>query len=206
MTDEPTEPHDAGDTAGETGENDTADDAGDTDTAVETGENDTTGDTGDTVVYDLSEWEPAQVDTLEWALGREGVPGVLRDRELTIRLDHEARVDYLIDHLFDDVAGIELAPVVDDGDADIGEMEAVGELFVAADRLAHAGEDQVVRAQFEEAATVVDSLPLPYGFEVTVWERMRTMAAWLVDELDGAGPDLVEEHAGTLRDLLRQYI
>ena len=161
---------------------------------------------GDTVVYDLSEWEPDQVDTLEWALGRDGVPAVLRDRELTVRLDQEARVDHLIDHLFDDVSGVELAPVVDEGDADIGEMESLGELFVAADRLAHDAEGQVVRAQFEEAATVVDGLPLPYGFEVTVWERIRIMAAWLVDELDGAEPELVEEHARTLRDLLRQYV
>jgi len=187
MTEEPTE------TAGESG----------TDTA---GDTDTSGGTGDTVVYDLSEWEPDQVDTLEWALGREGLPGVLRDRELTVRADHEARVDYLIDHLFDDVTGVELPPVGDDGDADINEMETLGELFVAADRLAHAGEDEVVRARFEEAATVVDGLPLPYGFERTVWERIRTMAAWLVDELDGAGPELVEEHAGMLRDLLRQYV
>ena len=143
---------------------------------------------------------------MEWALGREGVPGVLRGRELTIRLDHEARVDHLIDHLFDDVAGVELPPVVDEGDADIDEMESLGELFVAADRLSHDAEGQVVRAQFEEAATVVAGLPLPYGFEATVWERIRTMAAWLVDELDGAGPELVEEHARTLRDLLRQYV
>jgi len=163
-------------------------------------------DTGDTVVYDLSEWEPDQVDTLEWALGRDGVPGVLRGRELTVRFEHEARVDHLIDHLFDDVAGVELAPVVDDGDADIGEMESLGELFVAVDRLAHDAEGQVIRAQFEEAATVVDGLPLPYGFEATVWERIRIMAAWLVDELDGAAPELVEEHARALRDVLRQFV
>ena len=184
MPDEPTAPDDTLD----------ADDTADTD------------DSGDTVVYDLSEWEPDQVDTLEWALGREGLPGVLRDRELTIHLDHEARVDYLIDHLFDDVTGVELPPAVDDGDADINEMETLGDLFVAADRLAHDGEDQVVQAQFEETAAIVAGLALPYGFEMSVWERIRTMAAWLVDELDGAGPELVEEHAGKLLDLLRQYV
>lgn len=194
MTEDPTTTDAAAD---DDAEEDVADDADGADESV---------DTGDTVVYDLSEWEPDQVDTLEWALGRDGVPGVLRGRELTIRLDHEARVDHLIDHLFDDVAGVELAPVVDDGDADIDEMESLGELFVAADRLAHDAEGQVVRAQFEEAATVVDGLPLPYGFEVTVWERIRVMSAWLVDELDGAGPELVEEHARTLRDVLRQYV
>ena len=193
MTDEPT----ASDTADT--DIDTADEVGVTDP----GTDDTDG---DTVVYDLGEWEPDQVDTLEWALGREGVPGVLRGRELTIRLEHEARVDYLIDHLFDEVAGVELPPVGDGGDADIGEMETLGELFVAADRLGHDADDQVVRARFEEVALVVDGLPLPYGFEVAVWERIRTMAAWLVDELDGAGPELVEEHARTLRDLLRHYV
>jgi hypothetical protein len=197
MTEEPT----AADDTDEADDADEADEIGDADDADES-----VDDTGDTVVYDLSEWEPDQVDTLEWALGRDGVRAVLRDRELTVRLDQEARVDHLIDHLFDDVSGVELDPVVDEGDADIGEMESLGELFVAADRLAHDAEGQVVRAQFEEAATVVDGLPLPYGFEATVWERIRTMAAWLVDELDGAEPELVEEHARTLRDLLRQYV
>jgi hypothetical protein len=184
--------------------------AADDDTAADADTDDTNDDgtaaVDDTVVYDLSEWDPDQVDTLEWALGRQGLPGVLRDRELTVRLEHEARVDYLIDHLFDDLAGVELSPVVDGGDADIDEMETLGELFVASDRLAHDADDLVVRAQFEETATAVDGLPLPYGFEVTVWERIRTMAAWLVDELDGAGPELVEQHARTLRDLLRQYV
>jgi hypothetical protein len=197
MTEKPT----AADDPVDIDEPDEADEIGDADDADESVE-----DTGDTVVYDLSEWEPDQVDTLEWALGRDGVRAVLRDRELTVRLDQEARVDHLIDHLFDDVSGVELAPVVDEGDADIGEMESLGELFVAADRLAHDADGQVVRAQFEEAATVVDGLPLPYGFEATVWERIRTMAAWLVDELDGAEPELVEEHARALRDLLRQYV
>jgi hypothetical protein len=32
------------------------------------------------------------------------------------------------------------------------------------------------------------------------------MSSWLVDELDGATPELIEEHAGKLRDLLRQYV
>lgn len=157
------------------------------------------------VVYDLSEWEPDQVDTLEWALGREGVLAFLRDRELTIREEDEARVDHLIDHLFDDIGGLELAPD-EEGDASINDMQALGDLFVAADRLTHRGDDRVVCAEFEEAVEALDGLTLPYGFEAVVWARINTMASWLVDELDGAGPDLIEEHAGKLRDLLRLYV
>jgi hypothetical protein len=159
------------------------------------------------VVYDLSEWEPDQVDTLEWALGREGVVAFLRDRELTIRDEDEARVDHLIDHLFDavDAEGMELASD-DSGDAGTGDMDALGDLFVAADRLTHRGDDRIVCAEFEEAVEAVAGRSLPYGFEDGVWARITTMASWLVDELDGAGPELIEEHAGKLRDLLRQYV
>ena len=131
---------------------------------------------------------------------------MLRDGELTIRVDDEARVDYLIDHLFDEVAGVELDAVDDEGDADLNAMEALGELFVAVDRLGHAVDDQIVRAEFEEAATALDGLPLPFGFEPEVWDRIRMMAGWLVDELDGAEADLIAEHAGALRVLLRQYV
>jgi hypothetical protein len=143
-----------------------------------------------TVVYDLSEWEPEQIDTLEWALGREGVPALLRDGELTVR---------------EDVEELE-AGDVDRGDADLDEMEALGELFVAADRLVHRADDQVVRAEFELAVEALEGAPVPYGFDDGVWARITTMAAWLVDELDGAGPELIEKHAQKLRDLLRQYV
>jgi hypothetical protein len=160
----------------------------------------------DTVVYDLSEWEADQIDTLEWALGREGVASVLRDRELTIRVDDEARVDLLIDHLFDDVGDVELEAVDDEGESDLNAMEALGDLFVAVDRLLHAVDDQILQATFEEATTALEGLPLPFGFEPEVWDRIRMMAGWLVDELDGAEAALIEEHAEALRVLLRQYV
>jgi hypothetical protein len=161
-----------------------------------------------TVVYDLSEWEAGQVDTLEWALGREGVSAFLRDRELTVREEDEARVDHLIDHLFDDTEAADLTTddTEDGGDTGLDDMEALGDLFVAADRLTHRGDDPVVGAGFEEAVEALGGRPVPYGFEPGVWVRITTMSSWLVDELDGATPELIEEHAGKLRDLLRQYV
>jgi hypothetical protein len=174
-----------------------------------------------TVVYDLSEWEPDQVDTLEWALGREGVRAILRDDELTIRAEDEARVDHLIDQLFDtddtdDTEDTDDTGDTDDrdnrgdtdnrGDAGLDDMDAIGDLFVAADRLTHRGDDPVVGAEFEEAVAALGDRPVPYGFETAVWVRITTMSSWLVDELDGSAPELIEEHAGKLRDLLRNYV
>jgi hypothetical protein len=166
-----------------------------------------------TVVYDLSEWEPEHVDELEWALGREGVSAFLRDRELTVREEDEPRVDRMIEQLFYDTEGA-LEPGetgdagLDDatGDAGLDDMATLGDLFVAADRLVHRGDDPVVGAEFEEAVDALGGRPIPYGFETAVWARITTMATWLVDELDGATPELIEEHAGQLRDLLRQYV
>jgi hypothetical protein len=170
-----------------------------------------------TVVYDLSEWEADQVDTLEWAIGREGVQAVLRDRELTIREEDEGRVDLVIEQLFegaDDVdpttedTGFDDAGLDDAGldDAGLDDMSALGDLFVAADRLMHRGDDPVIGAEFEQAVVALAGRPIPYGFEVAVWARITTMASWLVDELDGATPELIEAHAATLRRLLRQYV
>jgi hypothetical protein len=122
-----------------------------------------------------------------------------------VREEDEARVDHLIDHLFEDLEELE-AGDVDRGDADLDEMEALGELFVAADRLVHRADDQVVRAEFELAVEALEGAPVPYGFDDGLWARITTMAAWLVDELDGAGPELIEKHAQKLRDLLRQYV
>jgi hypothetical protein len=159
-----------------------------------------------TVVYDLTEWEREQVDALEWTLGREGITSVLRDGELTIRSEDESRVDYLIDHLFEDVEGLELDPVDDEGESDINAMQVLGDLFVAVDRMVRSVDDDVVRAEFEEAAGAIDGLALPFGFEPPVWERIQTMTGWLVDELDGADASVIEEHAESLRTLLRQYV
>jgi hypothetical protein len=163
-------------------------------------------DDDNTVVYDLTDWEPDQVDALEWALGREGITSVLRDGELTIRVEHESRVDYLIDHLFDEVEEVELDAVEDEGESDINAMDVLGDLFVAADRMVRSVDDDIVRAEFEEAAAAIDGLPLPFGFEPQVWDRIQTMTGWLVDELDGADAGVIEEHATSLRDLLRRYV
>jgi hypothetical protein len=160
----------------------------------------------DTVVYDLTEWTPDQIDTLEWALGRDGIPSVLRDGELTVRTEHESRVDHLIDDLFEEVEGLELDAVDDEGDADIDEMEVLGDVFVAVDRLIRAPADDVVQAEFEEAAGALDGLPLPFGFERQVWDRIQALAREVVDALDVAEADVIASRARSLRDLVRQYV
>jgi hypothetical protein len=162
--------------------------------------------TADTVVYDVSDWESEQVDALEWTLGREGITSVLRDGELTVRAEDESRVDLLIDHLFDEVDDVELDAAEDEGESDINAMEALGNLFVAVDRMVRSVDDDVVRAEFEEAAGAIDGLSLPFGFEPQVWDRIQTMTGWLVDELDGADAGVIEEHAESLRNLVRQYV
>jgi hypothetical protein len=85
-------------------------------------------------------------------------------------------------------------------------MEALGDLFVAVDRLAHAVDNPVVQAEFEEAATALDALPVPFGFEAQVWDRIRMLAAALIEELDAGSDDVIGTQAKALRDVLRQYV
>jgi hypothetical protein len=165
------------------------------------------GDDDYTIAYDLSEWEDEDVDTLEWALGREGVRNVIRGRELVVRVEDEGRVDAIIARLGTDEAELELAPAPDEGDVDLGQMEALGELYVIADRLVHQPDDPGVRGDFELAADTVDLMELPYGFEPLVWARIRAEANALTDRFD-AGEDaaLIGQAAARLRELLRHYV
>jgi hypothetical protein len=183
-------------------------------TTPSTGDTDDAGDTDDSIVYDLTDWDDDQVDLWEWQLGREGVPCRVEDRQLVVHGDDEGRVDHIIENLVDggdepeddDEPDGDDAPEDDDELGDTGDIEALGDLFVAADRLMTA-DDGVTRGALQEAAARNDGLGLPYGFELHVWERIRVMAMWLSDELDGGADDLlVADHAKALRDLLRQYV
>jgi hypothetical protein len=109
-----------------------------------------------------------------------------------------------------DVADDDIGDGVDDDEqADGGEeaTEAMGDLFVAADRLVHAPYDEGVGLDLTEAAATADVCQPPYGIEAEVWRRVRELAKSILADLDvAADEDVVVADARALRDFLRTYV
>ena len=97
----------------------------------------------------------------------------------------------------------------EDDDEDGGEQAqaALGDLFVAADRLMKRPDDGRVAEDLVAAATVVQGSRPPYGFEPVAWLQIRELAAAAVEAAESdAGDESVVREARTLRDALRQYV
>ena len=97
----------------------------------------------------------------------------------------------------------------DDEDDDGGEraQAAMGDLFVAADRLIPRPDDGRVAEALVAAAAVVQESRPPYGFEAVAWLQIRELAAAVVEAVESDADDVaVSREARTLRDVLRQYI
>jgi len=109
----------------------------------------------------------------------------------------------------DDGESFEGGGAVVDEDADGGEeaTEAMGDLFVAADRLLHAPHDEGIGADLADAALVAgDSLP-PYGVDSEVWRTVQGLASSIVSDLEhDADDDVVVAGATKLRNFLRNYV
>ncbi len=162
------------------------------------------------LVYALDEWLVADRVALTTALATDGIPYRWEaDIALVVPLVAEEEVDALLGDLEGDgsVAVDGLGVGVEGPDGGEEAMRAMGELFVAADRLWHAPLDQVVAADLEVAADVVGASLPPYGLDLVVWQRIRAMAEATVSSVvDGDDEDVIARHARALRDLLRQYV
>jgi hypothetical protein len=172
----------------------------------------------DQLAYDLSEWPPEDRAIATTQLVELGVPYRWEDYlVLVVPAAVEAEFDALLDEIEENAAGEEPVADADPSEDDVGEDDggeaaagAMGDLFVAADRLQHGVYDAGKVLGFLEAAdAVITSLP-PYGIEQAVWERFQDDASDLVAVLDTStegddDPDVIEA-ARALRDSLRPYI
>jgi hypothetical protein len=156
--------------------------------------------------YELDDWPaPARsrvtASLRELAIPARWEPGLV----LVVR---EADADSLDDVL----DGLDEEDWPDDDSADgddPGEAahQAMGDLFVAADRLMHEPSDLGIGAEVTELAGTVAATPPPFGIEPAVWDRVGELAATVVADLDdGAADDVVVNDARTLRDALRPYV
>ena len=98
----------------------------------------------------------------------------------------------------------------DDEDDDGGgerAQAAMGDLFVAADRLMKRPDDGRVAEELVAAALIVQGSRPPYGFEPVAWLQIRELAAAAVEAAESdAGDESVVREARTLRDALRPYV
>jgi hypothetical protein len=174
---------------------------------------------GDEVVYELDDWPVgARVQVTSTLIER----GIACRWEPGLTLAVGAADEGATEQVLDDVEGSELdewdeedaLPVDDElegedgGEADDDVAQAaMGDLFVAADRLMHEPGDDLVAAELGAAAALVDDSPPPYGIDPELWERVRELAAAVLADLDEeADEDAVARDARVLRDVLRPWV
>ncbi len=162
-------------------------------------------DRSDEAGYELDDWPASARGKVTTSLEERGIPArwepglVLVVREV----DAEA-VDDLLDDLDDDDWPDEDDAADDDGRA---AHEAMGDLFVAADRLMHEPWDEGVGADLVDAAGRVTVNPPPFGIEPVAWAQVQELASAVVGDLDADSPEeVVVTDARTLRDVLRHYV
>ena len=163
------------------------------------------------VQYDLHEWEMAERCAAINALLEVDIPYRWEaDLVLVVPAVAEDEADLLLDNLDDveepedDAAGAEGDGVVDGGEE---AQAAMGDLFVAADRLQHDPHDDRMAADAMEAATTVAACSPPYGIERPVWKQIQGLAETLATDLEeAADEDTVAADARALREYLRDLV
>ncbi len=173
------------------------------------------GDPGDAeeIVFDLAEWDAGRRLLLNGALDEAGIGHVWEGADLVVSAEDEEVVEALVDE-FDDAEPLDL----DDGDDEDDEepvseedeaaaQKAMGDLFVAADRLVGSPWDAGIGDDFANVAGDVAELPPPFGVDPALWAQVGELAGSLTEQLDAdADGDVIASDARMLRELLRKYV
>jgi hypothetical protein len=174
---------------------------------------------GDEVLYELDDWPVEARVKLTTTLAQRGIaarwePGLTL---AVLEADDEAAetaLDEIEDELTDDEEWDEGDDEAGDGGeadqraaADAVAQAAMGDLFVAADRLMHEPADDDLATDLAEAASIVDDSPPPFGVEPGLWDKVRELSAVVRGDVEvGADDEVVAQDARTLRDVLRPYV
>lgn len=162
-------------------------------------------DADDEAGYELDDWPPAARSKLTAMLRERAVPARWEPGlTLVVREVDADAIDDLLDELDDE----DWPDDDEDDDDDVeGAHEAMGDLFVAADRLMHEPWDEGVGAELVEAAGRVAASPAPFGIEPVVWTQIQELGSIVVGDLEAGGADeVVVTDTRTLRDVLRRYV
>lgn len=167
----------------------------------------------DEIEYSVADWEPGDRIFLRNALVERGVlwrwePGPV----LVVDERDESVVESVLDDLDAAEGGVPPAEdgVVDGDEAavedDVRAHEAMGDLFVAANRLARTPDSAPLVAEVDRLATFVGRTRAPYGVDPKLWEDVRQLSRGVAEAGQSTDADAVQETAENLRDLLRDYV
>ena len=163
------------------------------------------GNDEDEVDYDLGEWLVVERSAATAALSEVDIPYRWeQDLVLVVPAVAEEEVDLILDEL-EEVEELE----EDEGAVDGGAVaqEAMGDLFVAADRLQHDPLEDKMAADLLMAAGTVSASGPPYGIERPVWRRIQELASTLATDLEeAADEETVAADARALREYLRDLV
>jgi hypothetical protein len=159
----------------------------------------------DQIAYDVSELDDELLDALVDTLRQAEIAFAWGDEELYVYADDEEAVDAAFDAV---QHPDELAAEDDEPSAGAASAELLGDVFVAADRLQHDGEDSDGTASLLAIAVSIDDLDPPYGMGVRDWELVCAGVGDLADLLAADSPDAekVTAAARDLRATLRPFV
>jgi hypothetical protein len=156
----------------------------------------------DQVAYDLTEWDDDQVTLLAEELDGAGIAFGWDGDELYVYADDEQATDEILERVSHPD---ELAVEPDTGTAG---ADMLGEIFVAADRLQHGGDDHEGSVTMLDMSQALDPAKPPYGLDPAEWKRLSERVRSLADLLraDEVDEDAVMEQARDLRTALRPFV
>lgn len=156
------------------------------------------------IVYEVADWPAHARVALGTTLSDRGIPWRWEPGlALVVRETDDEAVEELLDDLEDEA--------LEEADPEVEEAEeeahaAMGDLFVAADRLMHEPWDESAADDLVEAAGAVEASVPPYGMAVETWVQIQEMARMVRGDLEAAAEDVVAQDARALREVLRRYV
>lgn len=159
----------------------------------------------DCVLYDVDDLGDDRLDQLESELRGAGLPYAWDpDGALVVAAADAAVVERIIERVEHPLA-LEADTGGDDGD--MAATEALGRLFVVADRLRRRPLDTDASMELAELATSLGALTAPFGVDVAVWDTLVSAATALAEAVAGrADPEVIAADAADLRDRLRPLV
>lgn len=165
-------------------------------------------DDAEQVVYDIADWDADRRTELDGRLEAEGIAHAFDEGgDLVVLAADEETVDRIIDEIdYPDQLAAD-----DSGDeSGLAAVEALGSLFVAADRLVHDPSDTEGTLSAVDAARSMEEMSTPFGFGPPVWkelvEQAGALRALLETEEETVDDEAVVEAATSLRTALRPYV
>jgi hypothetical protein len=160
------------------------------------------------VVYDLEDWDADRRAELDGRLETEGIAHAFDETgDLVVLEADEDRVDQIIDAIdFPD----QLEADTGEGTGGLDAVDALGDLYVATDRLVHDPSDAEGTLAAVDSARAMEAMSTPFGFGPPLWtelvEKAGTLRELLETEAEIVDDEAVHDAAESLRAALRPYV